>query len=1185
MKRIILGLGIALMLALVVVAGGVAWLLYSNGGARWLLGQAQARLPGELRVERLDGDLAGGLYVEGVRFADPAMQVEADELRVSLHVGLGPLTLHIRDLQADGVRYRILDDGRLDEPKAPLTSLALPLPVTVERLAVDRFTVEDADGAPLFAGALTARFAAFERLDIEQARLESAFGVLDASGRVRLAPPWRLQLALAGDLQTEIGEDAAAPARVRFDGRLEGPLDAYRLTATGVLDGDPLGDGHRFEFAATGSTERLAFEELAVQGPQLRLDSRALLDWTTRRLELGDLRASVPGTDFEAQADLAVDLAAGQVDGDVGWHGFAWPLRDASPRVSSRNGQVTIGGSPDDWTVDGRADLTAEGAPSAELRFRAAGDRHGLRAEIAEGAALGGTFGGDLSWSWEGVQPLTAALRFRALETAPLAPEWPGRLDGELALSGQLAPLALDVDVTRLEGELRGTPVSGEGRAALAGERVRFDGFAVRAGGSRVTLHGDLASAEGLAFELEVSDPGALLPGAAGQASGRGVVSLAGAAPRVSVDLEGAGLAWGAYRVDRIALRNVPVAGASPRSRLELRSEGVTRDGQSLDALNLTMTWSAGEQDLELDLADGGYAVTARIAGQLENPDAPAADWRWTGNILRLELVGEELAPLRLAAPAALAVSARSARIEDACLESSAPARACIDAAWDAATGAVGALSLDHLPLDLAARRLGAGIEASQVIGGDFRFTLAPDAAFSGEAELSVSPGALRYIDDPDVALETSEGRIAFSMTDGRLSAGRVDVPMPGQGGVQLDFDVERVATGADAPVSGRLRVELADLDVLTLLIPAVDRMAGSLEAEFDLAGTVGDPGLNGHVALRDGALSNLASGFRLSDVQLSGAVDADRQTRLTGQFRAVDGVGRLVAVLDLRDLYDPSVTLEIDGENLVLFDTASLKLTANPDMRVGWRDGTVEIGGALAIPKGLIAPKVIPMKPVGESADAEIVAGELPQQQSQQRAGPLDIRGVLEVSLGPDVRVKLPVAEANVSGTTRFSWTGDPVPTGDGAFELSGEILALGQLLEITEGTVGFPGVRADNPHLNIHAERDIYGNSEIRRAGVLVAGTLRRPVVEPYTDPMTNRERARTLLVTGSDFNMERGVGTVDVGTYIAPKIFVSYGIGVFEQENVFSVRYDLGRGWGVKATSGESQTGLDISYTLEH
>ena len=57
------------------------------------------------------------------------------------------------------------------------------------------------------------------------------------------------------------------------------------------------------------------------------------------------------------------------------------------------------------------------------------------------------------------------------------------------------------------------------------------------------------------------------------------------------------------------------------------------------------------------------------------------------------------------------------------------------------------------------------------------------------------------------------------------------------------------------------------------------------------------------------------------------------------------------------------------------------------------------------------------------------------------------------------------------------------------------------------------------------------------------------------------------------------------MDVGTYIAPKIFISYGIGVFGQENVFSVRYDLGRSWGVKATSGESQTGLDISYTIEN
>ena len=188
-------------------------------------------------------------------------------------------------------------------------------------------------------------------------------------------------------------------------------------------------------------------------------------------------------------------------------------------------------------------------------------------------------------------------------------------------------------------------------------------------------------------------------------------------------------------------------------------------------------------------------------------------------------------------------------------------------------------------------------------------------------------------------------------------------------------------------------------------------------------------------------------------------------------------------------------------------------------------------------------------------------------------------------MTLGDEVELDLSVAVAQVDGSVKFTWQDDLLPLANGNYHMTGEIQAFGQLLQISEANIGFPGVPADNPHLNIRAERQIYGNSEVRRAGVFVTGTLKRPIIEPYTDPMTNRERAQTLLITGSDFNMETGVGAVDIGTYIAPRIFVSYGIGVFEDENVISIRYDLGRNWGVKATSGQRQTGLDISYTIEH
>jgi translocation and assembly module TamB len=257
----------------------------------------------------------------------------------------------------------------------------------------------------------------------------------------------------------------------------------------------------------------------------------------------------------------------------------------------------------------------------------------------------------------------------------------------------------------------------------------------------------------------------------------------------------------------------------------------------------------------------------------------------------------------------------------------------------------------------------------------------------------------------------------------------------------------------------------------------------------------------------------------------------------------------------------------------------------AEPDIQLAWREGIIEIDGSLLIPSARIAPSIIPESTVSTSPDLVIVAGEVPGSEAETVEEPdIVIRGGFEVTLGEEVELDLAVAVAQVDGSVKFTWQDELLPLANGNYHMTGEILAFGQLLQLTEANIGFPGVPANNPHLNIRAERQIYGNSEIRRAGVFITGTLKRPIIEPYTDPMTNRERAQTLLITGSDFNMETGVGAVDIGTYIAPRIFVSYGIGVFEDENVISIRYDLGRNWGIKATSGQRQTGLDISYTIE-
>jgi translocation and assembly module TamB len=268
-----------------------------------------------------------------------------------------------------------------------------------------------------------------------------------------------------------------------------------------------------------------------------------------------------------------------------------------------------------------------------------------------------------------------------------------------------------------------------------------------------------------------------------------------------------------------------------------------------------------------------------------------------------------------------------------------------------------------------------------------------------------------------------------------------------------------------------------------------------------------------------------------------------------------------------------------------LLVDVPDLNLLANPDLDISWIPGTLQLNGSLQVPKAQLSPRYLPASSATESPDLVIVSDQPETTQAAEvTSGPLRITGQIEVALGPDVNLTLDKATANIHGKSNFIWNDKLMPMGDGAFLVSGEIYAYGQLLSISEGRVSFPHVPADNPYLNIKAEREIFGNTQIKRAGVLVSGTLKRPSLDPYTDPMTTRERALAMLITGSDFDYEQGVGAVEVGMYIAPKLFISYGIGLFEDSNVISARYDLGKGFGVKATSGQRETGVDISYTVD-
>jgi translocation and assembly module TamB len=507
----------------------------------------------------------------------------------------------------------------------------------------------------------------------------------------------------------------------------------------------------------------------------------------------------------------------------------------------------------------------------------------------------------------------------------------------------------------------------------------------------------------------------------------------------------------------------------------------------------------------------------------------------------------------------------------------------CLEGGWRSQGEVLVEASLEDLSPNLALSLADSDLTFSQLLSGTVAWRQSSVSKPKATVDLTISAGEVSAEGEP--VLATGPGRFGFEIADGRLFGGNLDIPVPGFGGIDTDFSVPDLANGLDSPAQGRFQLNLRDIEPLLDLIPVIEGSSGPVAADMRIGGTLADPRFTGHLSLVRGRVSHFPSGLLLENLQLAGAVYEFDQTELTGTFQAGEGQGSIRAVLNFDDILAPEVLVQLEGQNLTLVNVPDLSVKADPDLRLIWRGNTLDVAGRVTVPEARLSPRYLPTTGATESPDVVIVAGVDPNAPPEPAASSdLQIRGELELELGKDVLLQLERAKARLGGTALFSWDGPWIPTATGGFDLSGEILAYGQLLSVSEGRINFANRPADNPFLTIRAEREIFGNSLIRRAGVLVTGTLKRPLLETYTDPMTTRERALTLLVTGNDFDYEQGVGAVEVGMYVAPKLFISYGVGLFDEQNVISARYDLGRSFGIKATSGQRETGVDVSYTIE-
>ena len=988
----------------------------------------------------------------------------------------------------------------------------------------------------------------------------------------------QLEFENSGPVAISIKGSALSQQFVFDDVQLQG--DRVRANASGSV-----GWNDSLVVSATSEIGRLDPQFLIESWPAgFPVNGVLEFDWQKQNIQVRKLELEIDSAGTNVQASGEISTVDGVVDGTLLWSNLRWPLNVDVAAIKSSSGEVSIAGKPSAWSAKGQFAVQAANLPAGSVTASANGDLDSVDIDLSDSAIFCGSIGGHASFNRGDQDQFAAIMDFSNLRIDWLWPEWPGDLTGSLEVDGDFDPLRVDINIADMHGTLREQAAFGNGGVSVAEGNVEFSALNINHGESTISVDGNAFSSSGVEFEFALHDLQSYIEDASGTAKGRGTLSLDGDKPYVRINAVAKNVAFENMQIDAINVSDKSAeSGALIDQRLTV--SGLMIADNVIDEVLVSVTGDPANHDITASVVTEFGDLDVGVEGMLANWRNPTT-LSWQGTLKLLDVDVTDTLRAGLENPAALAVSTNAAKLEPACLMSEKDERLCVGWSWAEQNGNEGNVSLTDFSLDVPLAFAGSEIEVTQKMSGEIRLRRNAEGLLNGVADLKLSPGLIRSRSDPDLSTDTDAGAMGFAIENGNLGSGYFDLPFPGLGVIDIDFSVNDLHLGTDSQLSGAAIVDLTDMGLLANVFPFIDSAGGQVKTNLSVTGSVSKPQITGELSLSDASIANEQLGASFSAINVDAVIHEGNRLDLNGTFRARDGSATIKSSVSYADLSSSGFELEINGRDLTLIDMPDLSVVANTDLRVGLHNRALQLDGELIIPKAMIRPRISQNLHVSESEDVVIIAGDVPGANAAADAGHgWTINGEVRVELGDEVRVDLGVANARLGGAVDFEWQEHPVPVARGTYTIDGTIAAIGQVLTISQGMIRFPAVPANNPHLNIRAEREIFGNSQIRSAGVRLTGTAESPVMEAYTVPLTTEERALTLLATGSDFDYEEGVGAIDFGTYVAPKLFLSYGIGVFDRENVISARYDLKKGFGIKATSGKRESGLDVNYRIEN
>lgn len=428
--------------------------------------------------------------------------------------------------------------------------------------------------------------------------------------------------------------------------------------------------------------------------------------------------------------------------------------------------------------------------------------------------------------------------------------------------------------------------------------------------------------------------------------------------------------------------------------------------------------------------------------------------------------------------------------------------------------------------------------------------------------------------------------------------------------------------------LDGEILMNLKDLTVLQWVLPDLRYEDAHALAEINISGTNQQPMIEGSVELAAREIGFSQSGLLLSDVRIAAFDTPDNENSITLDGQALSGDG-WISIKGLIEPLKPELLIRIEGDKFRAIQVPTVTVDISPKLTISLKNSRIDVQGEVTVPLAHIDQPEISESGVSASNDVVVLKNGEPFRE-QRSLSHYPVYADVRVNLGQDISVSGYGFEGGLKGSLRLIETPTRSLTASGNVSVhNGHYEIYGQRLEIVRGSLIYNGGPVDNPGLDLRVERaseNILSTEDVQ-VGAQVSGTLHEPSFRLYSMPAMPDSEVLSYLILGRGSGAQFGSGDnlqlqalillgskgteylgqslqstfgfdefgIDstmnpndtsfyIGKYLSPKLYVKYGVGLFEDTNTFLIRYLLSDRLIIESTTSTEAQGGDIFYTIE-